>query len=179
MSRKFFRKYLPDRDILGRHRLIRPFGPVLRDPNLWHLNRHSVAGGVAVGLFTGLMPAPFQIISAAVVAILWRVNLPVAIFTTLYTNLFTYVPLYLLGYKIGSRVTGSNTHGPKFSEFDWQQHAWTELLPDFLHWLSGLGKTLLIGVFLEGVLFALIGYFLVQLAWRLHVLHRWHRRRRG
>ncbi len=120
--------------------------------------------------------APFQIVSAAIAAILLRVNLPVAVFTTFYTNPFTFVPLYLLGYKIGALVTGGNTHGRKLSEFDWHQHPWQETLPEFFRWLAGLGKTLLAGVVLEGSLFALCGYFLVQLPWRLHVLHQWHRR---
>ncbi len=75
--------------------------------------------------------APFQIVSAAIAAILLRVNLPVAVFTTFYTNPFTFVPLYLLGYKIGALVTGGNTHGRKLSEFDWHQHPWQETLPEF------------------------------------------------
>jgi len=40
-------------------------------------------------------------ISAALLAVLLRVNLPVALITTLYTNPFTIVPLYLAPMRQG------------------------------------------------------------------------------
>ncbi len=83
-------------------------GHRLQHPNLWHLHRRSVSGGVAVGMFCGLIPAPFQMISAALMSVLFRVNLPVAIFTTLYTNPFTTIPLYWVAYMLGALVTGQS-----------------------------------------------------------------------
>ena len=62
MPRKYFRRFLPDHDSIREHRWVARFGPRLQHPNLWHLNRHSVAGGVAVGLFTGLIPGPLQML---------------------------------------------------------------------------------------------------------------------
>jgi uncharacterized protein (DUF2062 family) len=106
MPRRHFRKFLPSHDSVKKSRYIAPFGSALQHHNLWHLNRWSVAGGVAVGLFCGLVPGPLQMLSAALCAILLRVNLPVALVTTLYSNPFTIVPLYLLAYKLGSWVTG-------------------------------------------------------------------------
>ena len=67
MPRKFFKKYLPDHESVRKHRHIARFGGFLRHPNLWHLNRHSVAGGVAVGMFSGLIPGPLQMLGAAIV----------------------------------------------------------------------------------------------------------------
>jgi len=90
--RDFFRKFLPHHDAVKSYRWLKPFGSRLQHPNLWHLHRRSVAGGVAIGLFCGLIPGPLQMISAALLAVLLRVNLPVAAFTTLYTNPFTIVP---------------------------------------------------------------------------------------
>ena len=72
-----------------------PFWPLLHHPNLWHLNRHSVAGGVAVGLFTGLIPGPVQMLFAAIFAVVFRVNLPVAVFTTLLHQSAYLRPLYM------------------------------------------------------------------------------------
>jgi len=54
--RKFFRKFLPHHETVMSQRWIKPFGSWLHHPNLWHLHRRSVAGGVAIGLFCGLIP---------------------------------------------------------------------------------------------------------------------------
>ena len=50
MPRKFFRKYLPSHESVRQNRYIRFFGTALHHPNLWHLNRKSVAGTVAAFL---------------------------------------------------------------------------------------------------------------------------------
>jgi len=49
--RKSLRKYLPDHATVVQNRLFKPFGHLLHHPNLWHLHRRSVAGGVAVDCF--------------------------------------------------------------------------------------------------------------------------------
>ena len=53
MPRKYFRKFLPTHASILEHRWLGRYGAFLTHPNLWHLNRHSVAGGVALGLFAG------------------------------------------------------------------------------------------------------------------------------
>jgi len=102
VPRKHFRKFLPDGDTVRGHKYLAWLGTWLRHPNLWHLNRHSVAGGVAIGMFSGLVPGPFQMLTAAILCVVLKVNLPVALFTTLYTNPFTIGPLYLVAYQIGA-----------------------------------------------------------------------------
>lgn len=172
--RRFFREHLPDHDSIRRHRWLSPVQHLLHHPNLWHLHRRSVAGGVAIGLFCGLIPGPFQMISAALLAILFRVNLPVAAFTTLYTNPFTIVPIYLVAYEIGALVSGASNGStvPPFPEghwHDWFSQMWT--------WLMALGKPLLIGLPILAVGLAVIGYGAVRLFWRLYVVWKWRRRR--
>src|SRR3989442_1390310 len=78
MPRKFFRKYLPSRESVRQNRFVARFGSLLRHPNLWHLNRRSVSGGVAAGMFAGLVPGsnPVQFAVAALLAVAFRVNLP-------------------------------------------------------------------------------------------------------
>jgi len=49
-----------DPESIRHNRYLAHFGTLLHHPNLWHLNRHSVAGGVAIGLFAGLVPGPFR-----------------------------------------------------------------------------------------------------------------------
>ena len=107
MARKLFRKFMPSVDKVREFRALGVFGDALFHPALWHLNRRSAAGGVAVGLFCGLIPGPLQMLGAAIVCLVARVNLPLAIVTTVYTNPFTIVPLYLLAYKIGSFALGA------------------------------------------------------------------------
>jgi uncharacterized protein len=170
--RKFFRERLPDNDSIRHHRWLRPVQHLLHHPNLWHLHRRSVAGGVAIGMFCGLIPGPLQMISAAVLAVIFRVNLPVAVFTTLYTNPFTIVPLYLLAYEIGIWVSGSSnrTAVPAFPELHWNDG-----LTQVWGWLLALGKPLLIGLPLLAFGLAIIGYIAVRLAWRLIVVLKWRR----
>ncbi len=112
MPRKLFRKFMPSVDKVREVKALSLFGDALFHPALWHLNRRSAAGGVAVGLFCGLIPGPLQMLGAAIVCLVARVNLPVAIVSTLYTNPFTIVPLYLLAYEIGSFVLGAGGGKP-------------------------------------------------------------------
>jgi len=175
--RKFFRKFLPHHETVRSHRWLRPFGGWLHHPDLWHLHRRSVAGGVAVGLFCGLIPGPLQMISAALLAALLRVNLPVAAVTTLYTNPFTLVPLYVLAYELGAWVSGARNGvditQPSLPELHW--HSWPA---ELWNWAAMLGKPLLIGLLLLASGLAFTGYFTVRLAWRIAVVWRWRARKR-
>ena len=177
MPRKFFRKYLPTHAAILRNRWIAQFGNLLKHPNLWHLNRRSVAGGFAAGLFAGLIPGPLQMIGGTMLAIIFRVNLPVAVFTTFYTNPITIVPLYVIAYKIGrlfAHGNGAYTAPPPFSlEQGW--HAW---FTDLFSWLASLGKPLMIGVPLLALLLATVGYFAVDLGWRSYTVITWRARQR-
>jgi uncharacterized protein (DUF2062 family) len=180
--RKLFRKYVPDAAHVRSHKAVAMFGRLLHHHNLWHLNRESVAGGVAIGLFAGLVPGPFQMLVAALIAVPLRKNLPVALLTTLYTNPFTIVPLYLLAYEYGKLLLGANARAPTVEPF---QMDWTHLLDSahrLAHWALSLGKPLAVGLPALALTLAAIGYFGVHLAWRAYVILAWRarkRRRRG
>src|SRR5436190_16126595 len=176
MPRKFFRKYLPSHEAIRNNRYIARFGTLLHHPNLWHLNRHSVAGGVAIGMFSGLVPGPLQMLTAAILAVPLRVNLPVALATTLYTNPLTIGPLYVIAYWIGTLFVPGD--GAPFSHppgFDWSNlGAWLRAL---LEWSLSLGKPLAVGLVALAAGLAIAGYVVVQLAWRVHVVLAWRRRK--
>lgn len=176
MPRKYFRKYLPDHASIREHRHLRLLQPLLRHPNLWHLNRHSVAGGVAAGMFAGLIPGPVQMLSGALLAIAFRVNVPVAMVVTWYTNPLTWGPLIVAAYWLGSLFTGETLAQATPPDFDWGG-GWHIYLPEMWQWFKGLGETYLIGSLVLGLGLAVLGYGLVQLAWRLHVLAYLRRRR--
>lgn len=178
MPRKYFRKHLPNPESLLEKPYLKRLKPWLGHHNLWHLHRRSVAGGVAVGMFTGLFPAPFQMISAALLSTFLRVNLPVAVLATLYTNPFTFVPIYILAYKIGALFTGQAVQSLPHLEFSWQGN-WLSALPAFIDWILALGTPLLVGILILGTVLALSSYFLVLALWRLHVLLAWRKRRQS
>ncbi len=176
MPRKYFRKYLPSHEQVRENRYIGWFGRFLQHPNLWHLNRASVSGGVAIGMFAGLIPGPLQMLTAALLSILLRVNLPVALITTLYTNPFTIVPLYVVAYYLGSLLTGVSAGGVvRPPEFDWS--AIGASIKTLAEWSLSLGPPLAIGLVALALSLAAIGWLLVQVAWRAWVITQWRRRR--
>jgi len=176
MPRKYFRKYLPSHESVRNHKHLGKLGRFLHHHNLWHLNRHSVSGGVAVGMFCGLIPGPLQMLGAALIAIPLRVNLPVALITTLYTNPFTIVPLYLFAYWIGSLVTGNGDAMIAPPEFSWTEIG--ESIRALADWSFALGKPLAIGLVLLAASLAALGWVAVHVAWRAWVMIQWRRRRR-
>jgi len=179
--RKHLRKFLPDHEAVRGNRWLAPFQSTLLHPRLWHLNRHSAAGAVATGLFCGLIPGPFQMLGAAVGALVFRVNLPLALLTTLYTNPLTIVPLYVAAFALGKfslGIVGADPGGhfvapPEYG--DAGLHAWIGALID---WTAQLGKPLAIGLVLLASLLAVVGYFATRFAWRLHLVHAWRQRAR-
>lgn len=172
--RHVLRKILPDRNVVLQNRYFRRYGGFLHHPNLWHLNRRSVAGGVAIGLLSGLVPGPLQMLTAALLAVPLRVNLPVALATTLYTNPFTIGPLYLLAYAYGRLLVGGEARTVHAPAFDWTNlWAWFEAYGE---WALSLGKPLVIGLLALALTLAAGGWLLVQLAWRLQVSIAWRRR---
>lgn len=173
--RQFLKKTLPDHETIRRNPWLRPFENSLLHPRLWHLNRRSAAGAVAVGLFCGLIPGPLQMLGAALVALLLRVNLPLALLTTLYTNPFTIVPLYLLAYQIGRLVLGQGNGFLSPPDFMWGDFAaWSTALQQ---WMLAVAQPLGVGLVLLASGLALGGYLLTRSAWRLFVLRQRKRRR--
>ncbi|SMC22200.1 hypothetical protein SAMN02745857_01363 [Andreprevotia lacus DSM 23236] len=177
MPRRFLRRYLPDHATLQKNRFLARFAHWFAHPNLWHLNRHSVAGGVVAGAIGGMIPGPLQVITASLLAMRLRANLPVAVVSTFYTNPLTIGPLYWLAFRLGALVTGQHTQGVFKAMPSWSQLPWQEWGPAGWQWLQGLGTSLLIGLPLLTALLAVAGYLLVQLGWRLHILWALRQRR--
>ena len=175
--RRFFRKHLPSHESIRQNRYLARFGSWLHHPNLWHLNRRSVSGGVAAGLFAGLVPGsnPVQFAVGALLAVAFRVNLPVAVAVTLYTNPFTIVPLYLLAYQYGKLLVGGDASFTPEPEFHWS--SLLQSLDAWLAWLMSLGKPLVVGLVALALTLAVAGYVFVRLAWRAYVVLAWRERK--
>lgn len=177
--RRLLKRYLPDHQALAANRWLAPFGDTLLHPRLWHLNRHSAAGAVAVGMFCGLIPGPFQMLGAALCCVLFKVNLPLALFATLYTNPFTIVPLYLLAFTIGEWILGGGGHftAPPEWSGSWSGASLLEWLETLAQWMLGLGRPLALGLITLASALSATAYLLVRLAWRQHLVRAWRRRR--
>jgi len=180
MPRKFFRRFLPSHETIRNNRHIARLGPWLQHHNLWHLHRRSVAGGIAVGLFAGLIPGsnPVQFTAAALLAIAFRVNLPLAAMVTLYSNPFTIVPLYIVAFMLGQFAMFEAGGQLPDLAFSLDGKGFGEWIPAALHWLGSVGKPLIVGLPLLAGLLALIGYFATDWTWRLYVRCAWQRRRK-
>lgn len=148
----------------------------LDHPALWQLNRDSVAGAVAIGLFSGLVPGPLQMLSAMLLAVPLRKNLPVALLVTFYTNPFTIVPLYVLAYGYGRLLIGGN-NSAEIEPYYWDWANFIESTRGLVDWMLSLGKPLAIGLPALALTLALLGYLAVQVAWRAYTIHAWRTRR--
>lgn len=178
MPRKFLRKYLPDADAVRSGRMVTLFGRWLQHPNLWHLNRRSVPGALAIGLFAGLVPGPLQMLTALLLAAPLKKNVPIALLVTLYTNPLTIVPLYVIAFEYGNLLLGRG-HGLGGIEpfvMDWSD--WLGSMQAMAHWCLSLGKPLAVGLLALALTLAAVGYFVARLGWRLYVTAAWRARLR-
>ena len=161
MQLETIKKYLPTRRAIRSNKYLKFLGDHLHDPNLWHFNRRSVARATAVGLFCAFLPMPFEMIPAAIGAILWRANLPLAIAWVWISNPVTWLPLYGPPYLLGAWLL--NRPSVPLNELT---------VTIFSQHLAALW----LGCLLVGVSVAAIGYFLVNAIWRTKVISSWQRR---
>lgn len=178
MPRKFLKRYMPSVDKVREIKALGIFGDALFHPALWHLNRRSAAGGIATGLFCGLIPGPLQMLGAGIAAVLFRVNLPLALLTTLYTNPLTIVPLYLVAYKIGALVLGAAGGKTPEPPPEWIWSQMRASMEAFGQWMLDLGAPLALGVLMLATLLAIGGYVVVRVLWNVYLRLAWAARAR-
>ena len=167
MPKRLIKKYLPDPKTIKEHKHLKVFGSLLHDQNLWHLNRKSFAGALAVGLFVAFIPLPTQMVIAAAAAILLRVNLPISVATVWITNPITMPPMFYAAYWVGSILMDIPADASTF-EFS---------LDAIISSLGASWKPFLLGCFVLGVVSATIGYFLARGIWRLMIIKKWLQRK--
>ena len=163
MPRKFIKRYLPDRRSFHETTQLRPFKPFLHHPCLWHLNRRTVSGAVAVGLFCAYLPMPLEMLMAAMMAILFKVNLPISVSLVWLSNPVTWIPLYGAGYLLGAKILGKEIV------------AYDDMT---MSWLMSQVIPLWLGSIILGSLLALAGYLLTRALWRIHIVRSWQLRRK-
>lgn len=162
MPKKIIKRFLPNPEKIKAIKALEFLGEKLHRPNLWHLNRRSVSLAFACGLWAMYTPPlPWQMVIAAVLAIYFNANLPIAVALVWITNPVTWLPMYYAAYKVGALVLGQGSFQfEQFSQLFSIEKAWE------------LGAPLLLGCFILMNLGAVVGYFGVQLLWRRSVQYR-------
>ena len=166
MPRRLFKRYMPDPASIREHKSLRFMGTLLHDPNLWHLNRHSVSRAMAVGIFAAFIPMPFQMLLAAFLAITVRSNMPISVGLVWLTNPITMPPVFYCTYKLGS----------------WMMQTPAMHMPDELTWswisaeLSTFWQPFLLGSVVTGLVAGALGYGSTMLYWRWWVRRSWRKR---
>lgn len=167
MARKIFKRWLPTPAEFKKNPALGFMSHLLHDPNLFHLNRHSVSGAVGLGLFVAFLPIFGQMPLAALLALFFRVNLPISVALVWVSNPITIPPIFFAAYELGRFILG--TPPIEFSiELSW-------------HWVSTelaqLWQPLLVGSLLAAIFFGFLGYVSMQLFWRWQVIRNWEKRK--
>ena len=168
MPRRFFRKFSFKRDEVHGRWFMAPFRHLLHESRLWSIRRRTVVPAFSLGLFVAFFPLPGHFAWAAVLAILLRVNLPVAAVTTLVSNPLTMAPMYYGCYQVGRWILD---RPPQPFAFEMSM-AW--LGDQFLT----IWQPMLLGCLLVGSWVALIGYIGLDVLWRASIADYLEKRRR-
>jgi len=167
MARKLLRRYLPTAAKVKDNPSLHFLGDLLHDPNLFHLNRHSVSVAFFVGTFIAFIPMPFQMPVAALAALWVRCNLPIAVALVWITNPLTMPAIYFATYQFGRWLL--NAPPISFS----MEASWEWVTNEFLL----IWKPLLVGSLLTGLILGALAYTLSRLIWRWHVVQGWNKRK--
>lgn len=159
---------MPTREGMERNRLLRPVAHRVLAPELWRFTRRSVPRGVALGMVAGILFPIAQIAVAAVLALPFRANIPVAALVTFISNPFTTPFILIAAYWVGRwtlRLDVPTVVQPA-----------TEAATGWLHWLWDKGPATVTGLAVLASVGAVLGYLLSTLGWRLWIARKWRHR---
>ena len=166
MPRRLLKRLTPDPQSMQGRWFLRPFGARLSDPQLWTLHRRGVTYAFGVGLAICFVPLPVHLLLACTIAVLWRLNIPVAATTTLFVNPFTIAPLYYLAYRIGAALLHTpRQHFHFVASWHWLTHS-----------LALVWRPFLLGCLVCAIAVGLTGWFVLELIWRWQVTSRYRSR---
>jgi len=172
--RRQYRKHAPTQEELKKSPLLKPLGKRIWASELWRLTRRSVPAGVAVGLFIGivLMIPGLQIVGAALMAVPFRANIPIAAAMTFVSNPATTPFFIIAAIDVGNRL-GFHADLAAFQRLS----AARASLRDWFAWLlSDAAPALVSGLTLIALGFALAGFLVSLVVWRLWIGSKWRSR---
>jgi uncharacterized protein (DUF2062 family) len=138
---------------------------LISEPNLWHFNRRSASRAALIGLFWCMIPMPFQMIPAALLAFYLTANVPLSLGLVWISNPVTMPPIFFATYKFGAWLLGTEPVDSFEFTTEWLTHG-----------LAVVWKPLYFGSAVAGLILGTLGYFGVQMAWRYKVLKKWKAR---
>ena len=167
MPKQLLKRFFPNPKTVQQHPSLQFLGPLLHEPNLWHLNRRSVSRAFLVGVFFAFMPMPFQMVAAAILGVMIHSNLPISIGLVWISNPITIPPIFYFTYKVGTVILDT-----PIREFE------IELSLDWvLTELGAIWQPLLLGSLICAVIFSAISFIGIRLFWRFHVVSNWNKRK--
>ena len=158
---------MPHPDAILRNKWLDFLGPRLHDPSLWHLNRRSAAGGLALGMFCTFIPVPFQMAIAAIGAFMFRVNILIAVPTVWISNPITMPAIFYFCYLLGTEMLNTPATEVEFN-LSWSWLSTT---------LGDIWQPFLLGCFTVSTITSLAAFLLVHGLWRLHIISHLKQRR--
>ncbi len=166
------RQNVPSREALARNRFIRPVAHRVLAPELWRFTRRSVPRGVALGLLVGtfLLIPGVQIAGAALLALPFRANVPIAAAMTFFSNPVTTPVILGVSYYVGQKMLGRSGDLSHFRAL-LDNHA---SLREWTAWLfSDAAPVMLFGLLIVSVVVAAIGYLIAVWFWRERTARKW------
>lgn len=167
--KNWFKKRLPSTKSLQNSSQLKGLKSFFKDRNVWSRDHQSIARGVAAGLAGAVIPG-FQIFYAAILVILLRGNLPIALLCTLITNPLTVAPITYFIYFIGTLIIGNGKTDFVIQNFHWDFSSFHAFWSNVSAWMLQFGKAFLVGLPIVSLCLGLIGYFGTILIWKMFSL---------
>ncbi len=164
--KNWLKKHLPSANSLQNSSELKRLKSFFKASCFWSRDHQAIARGVAAGLAGSVIPG-FQIFYAAILVILLRGNLPIALLFTLVTNPLTVVPITYLVYFIGSLLVGNGDADFVIKDFQWDFSSFHAFWSNASAWLLQFGKAFMVGLPIVSLCFGLMGYFGTLLIWKI------------
>lgn len=163
--KNWFKKYIPT--VNKNSTTLKGLKSFLKNPHLWSYEHQCIARGVGAGLAGSVIPG-FQIFYAAVLAILLRGNLPIALVCTLITNPITVVPMTYFVYFIGTLIIKNGNAKFVLQDFKWDFSSFDAFWSNLTVWILQFGKGFLIGLPIVSLSLGIIGYVGTLIVWKVY-----------
>jgi uncharacterized protein (DUF2062 family) len=146
-----------------------PLSYLMTHPVYFSVNRKTISRAIWIGVFIGFLPIPMQMLVAVMLALVARVNIPIAAIGVWVTNPFTMVPLFYLAYRLGAAMLNMPIE-PWPIDFNFS---------GFSQDMGGIWKAMLYGGVVLGLSLATVSYIFVNLVWRTSIAYRYRERKKN